>query len=399
VKVVGLISGTSFDGIDAAVAELVLREGVIDLRTLGDVSVPYSPDLRAALTAAMPPAETTAAALCFLDTGIGKAFADVAVAAVRDLAGGEADLVVSHGQTMYHWVDGREVLGTLQIGQPAWIAERTGLPVVADVRTRDVAAGGQGAPLVSLFDVLLLGRPGSGEVRAALNLGGIANLTIVAPDANAIAFDVGPANALLDAAVSHFTGGAETYDRDGAGARRGMVNTALLERLLMDPYYALHPPKSTGKELFHLTYLLTALDSPATVGHVPPDDVLATLTALTATTVADACRRHGVTSIVAAGGGTANPVLMSLLRAKLPNVEITTMEHMGIPSHAKEAYAFALIGFLTVHGLTGTVPSCTGAQRPSVLGCLLPGANGFLTVPTPAESPTRLRVLPEARGG
>lgn len=398
-KVVGLISGTSFDGIDAAVADLVLCDGDVELRTLGDISLPYPSDLRAALMAAMPPAETTAAALCALDTEIGQAFANVAATAVRDLAGGEADLVVSHGQTIYHWVEGREVLGTLQIGQPAWIVERTGLPVVADVRARDVAAGGQGAPLVSVLDVLLLGRPDAGQVRAALNLGGIANLTIVAPDADAIAFDVGPANALLDAAVNHFSDGAETYDRDGARARRGTVNLALLEHLLVDPYYALPPPKSTGKELFHLTYLLEALDAAAVAGHVTADDLLATLTAHAATTVADACRQHGVTSVVAAGGGTANPVLMSLLREKLSGVEVTTMEELGIPSHAKEAYAFALIGFLTVHGMPGTVASCTGAARPSVLGCLLPGGNGFLTPPAPAEPPTRLRVLPEALRG
>lgn len=392
-KVVGLLSGTSFDGIDAAVAELVLSDGEVQLRALGDTSAPYPPDLRAALMAAMPPAPTTAAGLCALDTRIGQAFADVAVAAVRDLAGGEADLVVSHGQTIYHWVEGRDVLGTLQIGQPAWIAERTGLPVVADVRTRDVAAGGQGAPLVSLFDVLLLGRPCAGEARAALNLGGIANITIVAAGADPIAFDVGPANALLDAAVRHFTNDTATYDRDGVGAARGNVNLALLERLMMDPYYAMPPPKSTGKEHFHLPYLLQILDSDPALRHLTADDVLASLTALTASTVADACRGRGVTSLVAAGGGTANRTLMSALREKLPGVEVTTIEDLGIPNGAKEAYAFALIGFLTVHGLPGTIASCTGADRSSVLGCLLPGVNGFLTPRTSTGPPDRLQVL------
>lgn len=398
-KVVGLISGTSYDGIDAAVAELVLSDGELALRPLGDTSVPYPPDLRAALVAAMPPSPTTAAALCALDTRIGQAFADVAVSAVRDLAAGEADLVVSHGQTIYHWVEGREVLGTLQIGQPAWIAERTGLPVVADLRARDVAAGGQGAPLVSLFDILLLGRPGVGEVRAALNLGGIANLTVVAADTDVIAFDVGPANALLDAAVDHFTRGAETFDRDGTRAGRGKVDPALLERLITDPYYAMPAPKSTGKEHFNLAYLLAALDSVTATTDAAADNVLATVTALTAITVAEACRERGVTSVVAAGGGTANGTLMALLRRELPNVDLSTIDHLGIPSHAKEAYAFAVIGFLTVHGLPGTVASCTGADRPSVLGCLLPGAHGFVTPQSGAEQLSRLRILPHARGG
>jgi anhydro-N-acetylmuramic acid kinase len=393
VRVVGLISGTSFDGIDAAAADLTLRDDHVLLRPLGASSVPYAADLRAALVAAMPPSPTTAAALCALDTRIGQAFADTAAIAVQDVAGGEADLVVSHGQTLFHWVEGPQVLGTLQIGQPAWIAERTGLPVVADLRVRDVAAGGQGAPLASLFDVLLLGRPPAGTVCAALNLGGIANLTIVARDQEPLAFDVGPANALLDAAVTHLSDGTETYDRDGVRAARGEVHPALLERLLADPYYALPPPKTTGKECFHLPYLLDALTDSETISS---DDLVATVTALTAVTVAQACRQHRVTDVVAAGGGTANPTLMRMLGDELAGTEVRTIDDLGIPSDAKEAYAFALLGFLTVHGLPGTVPSCTGAVRSSLLGCLLPGPHGF-AVPAPAATaPTRLRVLTEA---
>ncbi len=399
-RVVGLISGTSYDGIDAAAAELSLDGDEVTLRPLGSISVPYPPQLRADLVAAMPPAATTAEAVCRLDTGIGQAFAEVARTAIGELAGGRADLVVSHGQTLYHWVSGRGALGTLQLGQPAWIAERTGLPVLADVRARDVAAGGHGAPLVSLFDVLLLGgamRLGGGEclggepagVRAALNLGGISNLTIMDPGQEPIAFDVGPANTLMDAAVSHATGGAETYDRDGARAARGVVQPDLLERLLADPYYALAAPKSTGKEHFNLAYLLAAQ---AGGGAVAADDVVATVTALTARTVAAACREHRVSSIVAAGGGTANPALMDLLRGAMPEVGVTTMDEHGIPSDAKEAYAFALIGFLTVHGLPGTVASCTGASRATVLGALLPGGAGFPELTPAAVPPRRLRI-------
>jgi anhydro-N-acetylmuramic acid kinase len=388
-KVLGLISGTSFDGIDAAVADLELCDGDLLLRPLGASSVAYPPELRDALIAAMPPTATTAGALCALDTRIGQAFADAAQAAIHDLAGGDVDLVVSHGQTLYHWVDGSTVVGTLQIGQPAWIAQRTGLPVVADLRSRDVAAGGHGAPLASLLDVLLLGRPEDGEVNAALNLGGIANVTILGHTAP-LAFDIGPANALIDAAVSHYTGNAETFDRDGERGSRGRVHRPLLERLLDEPYYDQKPPKSTGKELFHLTYLLDAV---AEAGTAEPDDVITTVTELTAVTVARACREHGVTTLTAAGGGIRNPTLMGRLGDRLPGVMVTTIDQFGIDADAKEAYAFAVMGFLTVHGLPATVPSCTGATEPSILGCLVPGARGF-GLPTAVEvGPTRLRVL------
>ena len=388
-RIIGLISGTSYDGIDAAAAELSLAGEEVRLQPLGSSSVPYPPPVRAALVAAMPPATTTAEALCQLDTTIGQAFADVAARAVAELADGRADLVVSHGQTLYHWVSGREVLGTLQVGQPAWIAARTGLPVLADLRVGDVAAGGQGAPLVSMFDVLLLGAD-AGAARTALNLGGIANLTVLGGGREPVAFDVGPANALIDAAVSHFTAGAESYDRDGARAARGQVDEALLGRLLAEPYYGLAAPKSTGKELFSSAYLLAALADRPGLG---ADDVVATLTALTARTVAAACREHGVESVVAAGGGTANPVLMAMLRAAMPEIALSTIDAYGVPSEAKEAYAFALIGLLTLHGLPGTVPSCTGAARAAVLGSLLPGAAGFPASPAPAgRAPRRLRI-------
>ena len=260
-RVVGMISGTSMDGIDVAAAELDLRGEVVELRPLGARSIPYRPELRTALAAVLPPATTTAAEVCRLDNVVGVAFAEAAAAGIEELAVGDADLVVSHGQTIYHWVDvdGR-AQGTLQIGQPAWIAEATGVPVVADLRARDVAAGGHGAPLASLFDHLLLA--GSEDTTAALNLGGIANLTIVDPSADTLAFDTGPANALIDATVEHVSGGAERYDRDGARARRGRVDRDLLDQLLGEPYYRRPPPKSTGKELFNLPYLIERVAGP-----------------------------------------------------------------------------------------------------------------------------------------
>jgi anhydro-N-acetylmuramic acid kinase len=347
--VVGLMSGTSFDGIDAAVADLSLDGEAVRLRCAGELSAPYPDDLREAIAAALPPATTTLEAVCALDTRIGQAFADLAANAVEAFGG---ELVVSHGQTVYH--AGPE--GTLQLGQPAWIAERTGLPVVADLRARDVAAGGQGAPLVSLLDNLLLsGRPGR---PAALNLGGIANLTV-----GEIAFDVGPANALLDAAARHFTGAP--YDEDGRLAARGTVDEALLGELLADPYYARPAPKTTGKEHFHARYVRYTGGA---------EDTLATLTALTARTVADAARAHAVTEVIASGGGVRNPVLMAALRQELGPIALITSDALGLPAQAKEAYAFALLGFLSHHGIAGTLPSATGARHPSVLGAVTPGS-------------------------
>lgn len=382
-RIIGLMSGTSYDAVDAAAADLELVGDSVVLKPLGLVGTPYDDGLRAALAAALPPGTTSMAEVCRLDTLIGRAFAAAAVRADRELCDGKGELVASHGQTVFHWADGGRVHGTLQLGQPAWIAEATGLPVVADFRPRDIAAGGQGAPLVGVVDRMWLrGRPGT---PVALNIGGIANLT--APDGTA--FDTGPGCALIDAAAHGFSGGRLAYDVDGALAARGEVHQALLDRLSAEPYYALPAPKTTGKELFHLGYLQEAL---AGLGRLSAEDVIATLTVLTARTVADAVRAVGATEVIASGGGTRNPVLMRALAALLPGVELRPSDALGLPSAAKEAYAFAVLGFLTVHGLPATDPAGTGARHPSVLGSLTPGRGG-LRLPTPARHrPVRLVV-------
>ncbi|GAQ65480.1 anhydro-N-acetylmuramic acid kinase [Streptomyces scabiei] len=372
-RVIGLMSGTSYDAVDAAAADLDLDGDTLALTPLGTVSGAYDDELRAALGSALPPGTTTLAEVCRLDTRIGQAFAAQAVLADRELCSGRAELVASHGQTVYHWTEaaaearGPRALGTLQLGQPAWIAEATGLPVVADFRPRDIAAGGQGAPLVSLVDLLWLrGRPGT---PVALNLGGIANLT--APDGTA--FDTGPANALIDAAVRDATGGRLSYDVDGALAARGTVREPLLRRLLTEPYYAFPAPKTTGRELFHRGYLRTALGE---FTGLSAEDVVATLTRLTARTVADAARTVRATEVIASGGGTRNPTLMRALGAELAGVPLRLSDELGLPADAKEAYAFAVLGFLTAHGLPGSCPSSTGARHPGVLGSVTPGRPG-----------------------
>ena len=386
-RIIGLMSGTSHDGIDAAACDLHLDGDTLMLRPLGMVTEHYGDALRAELAAALPPARTTLREVCRLDTGIGQAFARAARRANEELCGGHAELAVSHGQTVYHWVDDGHVHGTLQLGEPAWIAETGGLPVISGLRTRDVAAGGQGAPLVSLVDALwLAGRPGR---PVALNLGGIANVTVLGDRGVPLAFDIGPANALLDAAVTHRTEGRRTYDADGALAARGSVDEGLLRTLLAEPYYARSAPKTTGKELFHLPYLLRALEGRA----VATEDLAATLTVLTARTVADAVRSVDGGEVIASGGGIRNPELMRALRTELGEAApLCTSAELGMASAAKEAYAFAVLGWLSVHGLPGTVPSCTGARHPSVLGSLTPGPAGFPAWAPPQATPRRLRV-------
>ncbi|MFJ7042997.1 anhydro-N-acetylmuramic acid kinase [Streptomyces sp. NPDC101112] len=389
-RVIGMMSGTSYDAVDAAAADLGLVGDTLTLDPLGLVSRPYGDRLREALARVLPPASTTVAEVCRLDTLIGRAFAAVAVEADRELCSGRAELVASHGQTVHHWVERGRALGSLQLGQPAWIAEATGLPVVADFRPRDIAAGGQGAPLVSLFDLLWLrGRPGT---PVALNLGGIANLT--APDGTA--FDTGPACALIDAAVRDATGEQTAYDVDGALAARGAVHEPLLRRLLDEPYYALPAPKTTGKELFHGGYLREAL---AGFPGLPVRDVVATLTRLTARTVAGAALAVRATEVIASGGGTRNPVLMRMLGAELAGVPLRVSDELGVPAAAKEAYAFAVLGFLTVRGLPGTVASSTGARRPSVLGSVTPGRAGFPPGPPDDTRPPVRLVVGRAPGG
>jgi anhydro-N-acetylmuramic acid kinase len=394
--VIGLLSGTSMDGVDVAVADLHLTDETIELIPCGHAEVPYPSALRNALLSALPPHESTAEEVCRLDTAVGEAFATTAAEALADIAGGQADLVASLGQTLYHWVEDGNVLGTLQIGQPAWIAEATGLPVVADLRARDVAAGGHGAPLASVLDRLWLRELAGSGIVAGLNIGGIANVTVVADDSPALAFDTGPGNALLDAAARMISNGAWQQDVDGDLAAQGSVRDDLLEVLLADPYYAAAPPKSTGKERYHTDYLRDAL---AKVPRVSGPDLLATLVELTASTIADACRAHGVTRVVASGGGVRNPTLVKALGRLLAPAALVRSDELGLPGDAKEAYLTALLGFLTWSGIPANVPSATGARGPRLLGSITPGGTA-LRLPEPVSTTVaRLRVTQPAISG
>ncbi|MFD5828142.1 anhydro-N-acetylmuramic acid kinase [Lentzea sp. NPDC060358] len=367
-RVIGLISGTSMDGIDVAVADLSVHGDVVELVPVQCAEHPFPRDLLA-----MP---QTLAEVCAFDTSLGQAFGEVAAGYLP------ADLVSSLGQTVHHEVQDGDCLGTLQLGQPAWIAERTGLPVVADLRVRDVAAGGHGAPLASTLDALWLA---GDEPAIALNIGGIANITVVRPGSAPIAYDTGPGNALLDAVVEVISGGRRRQDTDGEFASRGRVREDVLKKLLADPYYSRPWPKSTGKEHFNAGYLQG-------FPTVPAEDMLRTLVELTARTVADACRAHDASTVVASGGGMRNPVLVDSLTRALDPIPLRISDSLGLPRDGKEAYLAALLGFLTWHGIPGNTPSATGATGPRLLGSITPG-DGPLRLPDPVPGPvSKLKV-------
>ena len=387
--VVGVISGTSFDAVDAAAARFSMNSSKITMHLLGTGSTPLAADLRARLAGCLPPSTTTVEEICKLNTELGQLFGAAAKRQVDALPAGTAvDLVVSHGQTVYHWVDpGGHALGTLQLGQPAWIAEATGLPVISDLRARDIARGGQGAPLASTLDALLLFH--DDVRRGSLNLGGIANITVRSSSGAIVAYDIGPANGLMDSVIAALTNGALRMDANGEMAARGVVNGSLLSDLLAEPYYRLPPPKSTGKELFNAEYVRAHVGGRS----ISAEDLLATLAELTAQLVSDACRIHQLEELVVAGGGILNPVLMARIADLSAPAIVTEIDAYGIPAQSKEACLFALLGYLSMHGLDGTVLSATGASRGSILGSLTPGSSP-LRLPEPVTAaPTRLDVV------
>lgn len=375
------MSGTSLDGIDAALVD-VEGSGTEDVRVhvVHAVTSPYSDEQRRAIHDAI--VAGTAEALCGLHADLGEWLADAALAVCREaeVNVGTVDAIGSHGQTVWHRppADGRRG-ATLQMGDAATIAERTGRPVVSDFRTRDVAAGGQGAPLVPWTDQLLFAVPD--RARALQNLGGIGNVTRVPPRGSGepvFAFDTGPANSLIDAAVEIATDGRHRYDRDGRLAARGRVDETLLAELLRHPYFAAEPPKSTGREEFGRPFVERLVEATAPEGDQEWMDLIATLTELTARTVADAYARwvipRGVDEVVLTGGGARNPVLVDRIRALLHPLPVLDGSALDVDPDAKEAVAFAVLAWAHLRGIPANLPSATGAAGPRVLGSLTPGA-------------------------
>ena len=387
-KILGMMSGTSFDGIDSALCDFNIVGDEIQIQLLHFESSNYADEVRNRIVEAMPPLTTTMFDVCVLDTVIGQSFASAAQRAISN-SNAEPDLIVSHGQTLFHWIDeNNKAQGTLQLGEPTWIAEGTGVQVLSNIRSRDLTVGGHGAPLVSVLDQLLLSD--SKTPQGALNLGGISNITITSESMDPIAYDIGPANGLMDAAISAYTSGKITYDKDGQLAAAGVVDQKLLVEFLKHPYYEIKAPKSTGKEIFHLPYLLEIL-GPTQEWVI--EDVLATLLEVTVETVAQEVEKYALSSLYVAGGGAANKQLMKRMQERLSNCTIRSISELGISTQSKEAIAFALIGFLSMHGLPGQIPSCTGASGGRVLGSLTPGANAFSVPEKITTMPKRVRIL------
>ena len=363
----GLISGTSADGIDAALVRFAddaahARPELVFGRTYA-----WDPMLRARLVAlGQQSAQLTLDEVGELDVRIGRAFANAANAAIADsgIDRGELAAIGSHGQTLRHRAHG-DVPYTLQLGDPSSIAERCGVAVVADFRRRDVAAGGHGAPLVPAFHAATL--HDAGEDRAVLNLGGIANFTLLPAHGAVRGFDTGPANGLMDAWCLRHTG--QGFDAGGAFAASGQVDDGLLARLLDEPWFALPPPKSTGRDQFHLDWVASKL-----AGDESAADVQATLLALTMRTVADALRasQPETRRLIACGGGVHNPALMVALANAMPGIHVESSAAHGLDPDSVEAMAFAWLARETLANRPGNLPAVTGAAGPRVLGGIYP---------------------------
>jgi anhydro-N-acetylmuramic acid kinase len=370
-RVIGLMSGTSSDGIDAALVTITGTGERTAFELDRFVSIPYPSDVRESLLDAARN-YMGVADLALWHFRLGELFA---AAALEVLAGDVADLVGSHGQTVAHLM-AEPHRATLQIASPAIIAERTGLTVVSDFRARDVAAGGQGAPLVSFVDWLLLRHPQ--RSRVLVNIGGIANLTWVPSVEHGgipIAFDTGPGNAMIDRAVYRLSGESVNYDQDGVMAARGAVDEAILAELMAHPYLARRPPKSTGREEFGDPLSDHVVDRMRESAK-GPEDIVSTLSMFTARSIVRSLAwLPAVDEVIVAGGGAHNTFIMDRLKQSLGRIPLLASDEIGMPVDAKEAVSFALLANQTIRGLPGNVLGCTGARHEVVLGSITPGPN------------------------
>ena len=384
--VLGLMSGTSADGIDAAlvrISGLSPRGGAppnLSSKLLGHTTHAYPARLRAEVLRIAEGAAVPAGQISQMNVRLGVLFSEAALAACKKFraAPHKIALIGSHGQTIFHQgrpipLFGKATASTLQIGDPSTIANLTGITTVGDFRLADMALGGQGAPLVPYVDYLLYRHPKIGRV--SLNLGGIGNITVLpagCKPSQVFAFDTGPANILIDALVSHYTHGRRHFDRDARLATQGRPIPALLDNLMRDPYLKLPPPKSTGREYYGQSYLNNVL-ALGRRHRAKPNDLIRAATLFTALSVADALHRFvlpktKISQLLASGGGSHNPLILAQLAALLPGIEIAPSSQFGVPEDAKEAYAFALLAYETFHHRPSNLPSATGARGSAILG-------------------------------
>jgi anhydro-N-acetylmuramic acid kinase len=378
--VLGLMSGTSADGIDVALARISGTPPNLRAKLLGHTSVNFPAAMRKEILRVAEQHPISAGELSQLHSRLGEVFASAALAACRtfriSLSG--ISLIGSHGQTIFHQGHPANFLGqptasTLQIGETSIIAARTGITTVGDFRPADIALGGQGAPLVPYADYLLYRHPKLGRV--SLNLGGIANVTVLpraAKPEQVFAFDTGPANMLIDALVAHFSRGRLRFDKNARLATQGHGNAALIDELMRDPYLKLAPPKSTGREYYGQAYLQKLLKL-GRRHRTKPNDLIRGTTIFTALSTIDALNRFvlprtKVHQLIVSGGGAHNPLILAQLSAALANIGVLPSSRLGVPEDAKEAFAFALLAYETFHQRPSNLPSATGARGPAVLG-------------------------------
>jgi anhydro-N-acetylmuramic acid kinase len=381
--IIGIMSGISADGVDAALVRVRGTGESLAWRLLRHETLQYSPKVRDLVLQCSEPGSGNAASICRLNALLGELFARAAIhlatQAGLDIAG--VDLIGSHGHTVQHLpqpttVTGIQVRGSLQAGEPAVIAERTGVTTISGFRARDMAAGGQGAPLVSYVDYLMFRHRSRG--RLVINLGGVASVTALPASAGpdrVVGFDTGPGNLVIDGLVARLTGGREAFDHDGRYARRGTVRPEILARWLGHPYLLQPPPKSCGREEFGRPFLEGLLQTHASL---PKDDLIATATRFTAESIALACRQfvlpHNVyEEAIVTGGGARNSYLMEQMHSAIPELSIRPSDAYDLPVAAKEAVAFAILANETAMGTPANLPSATGAAAPVLLGCIVPG--------------------------
>jgi len=380
-RVIGMMSGTSADGIDAALVRISGAPPKLVANLEGHYRVSFPDYIRERILHLANGNETTTAEISELNFLLGEEFAKAALRACRRwrVALQTVSLIGSHGQTVFHLGAAARFQGkvrapsTLQIAETSIIAERTGITTVGDFRTADMAAGGQGAPLIPFVDYLLYRDEVRG--RAAINIGGIANVTVLPAAAqpnDVLAFDTGPGNMIVDALMEKITRGRTTFDHDARYALSGRTIPELLVRMMREPYLRKKPPKSTGRELFGSEYarMLLAWGQHHHSGHA---DVVRTATVFTPLSIADAFRRFiipraQVHELIVAGGGARNPLMMAQLAASLPGIDVIPASRFGVPVEAKEAFGFALLAYETYHGRPSNVPSATGAKHAAVLG-------------------------------
>jgi anhydro-N-acetylmuramic acid kinase len=398
-RVAGLMSGTSADGVDVAIVDIRGRE----VRVRAFAMFPYSSALRKEILALCRPETARLDQICHFNHVLGEVFAD-AVIKLCDRSGislGSIDLIGSHGQTIYHYPKGgrhrgRALGSTLQIGEPSRIAQRTRITTVADFRPRDMAAGGEGAPLVPYADYVLYRDPRL--CRTVQNIGGIANLTFLPPrrvcrahlpigmsspkkkvctahPTDFLAFDTGPGNLVIDGMMRLITKGQRQYDHGGATAARGVVHEGFLTEMLRHPFFRRRPPKSTGREEFGQQYCEWFYGQARREGLLP-EDMVATSTAFTAASIALAYRRflpRLPDEMILCGGGAHNKTLVRMLHERLAGVTIRSTDEFGISVDAKEAVSFALLAYAAIKGIANNIPAATGAREPVVMGKIVPG--------------------------